>query len=301
MENTYRREKIRIILIPHLILAFSFPAAYIAFTWFRHSVLKFEEENSWLYFWIPASCIVFLLILLFRHRYRILVHPKGAIATLFIAGCCILAPTMIGQHYITKVVYPLVSVERISAIKQEDYQRYYAIRNFYVDTSSRYTLMKRKTVNKGGTVQLDFYLVAPMHDDKSKWPTPARAWYALHFAENVSNRIDPEIREAQIYSRWQKAKSKWQQLDLSEIQYFENCIDLTYRPGFLEAVKKRLPSASENIALLMPVYTPFEKRDNLTRNWLILSFLIGAAFFSFLVLTSSVDYIELPNYLRDIR
>jgi rhomboid protease GluP len=319
-------QKFRLIVIPFLIICVGFIVSYTFLNWLliiKTETISIREDivNFWLPFglpWIP-------LFLWLRPRIRLISFDgddrrkdRKRSSYYMIAALAIAAPTIIAQHYITTSTGKLTELRSVWEIDKHPKAKYYTLENFYIDKAHPGIYTTSKVTGKYGQ-HLDFliYAVSPvfektddtlafeMHGDTARVVgfSGVRVWLGSKFSKQVSNRLS-EVEKKEKYQEF--IRQSQQQFWLRRLEDFQ-CLDRIGnnddRDGYLMAAQRSYnrPPSIEDPIIVVPMSESYENRNGSLFAWIIASLLIGAGFWSILVVIPSLDNTAVEKFLSGHR
>ncbi len=293
------KQKIQVVYIPFLLTALAIILGYSGLRWLleiKFNILHLKDEV--LNFWIPSVLAMGGAILILRKRVRILkVGTDGRVHFLYqmVAGIAIVAPLIIAQTYVSKASYPLIKVNTISEIDRSKRGRYYAIKNFEVDTMQTLAYATARTSGRNSDkLTYYFYILCAMPDTTTGVPN---TWYGIKYTEGLSTNTSDAQKDTIYRSFIHASLQSFREKDFHQVTYFENLPPSDDRDGYINAFKEQDTRADIKAQLILqPSSEVFEARAGDSLSWVLKAFGIGALVFFLMVVIPGVYEDELNDF-----
>ena len=276
--------KIRVIIIPFLIVSTLTLALYTLFRWvFDIKLQVLPVKESLLDSFLPVLVSTISILIWMRKRIKILNvgfnekdndHHLYYLIMIFV----IVIPIVNLQDYITKASYSLIKVDQVDQIFELRKEKYFQLDSFKVDKSVHsggFQVTSRVMGRDSEKLRFYAYVVWPFDQGKS------RVWYGVQFEKEISNNLSNEKKEKEFTLFLGENNKQIEKYDIYSVEYFERLGYSDDRDGFFNALKRKYPDFEEDKqVILIPHMSPFENRLG---NHL---FLGGGLYIVFLVILS---------------
>ena len=256
--------KIRVIIIPFLIVSTLTIALYTLFRWvFDIKLQMLPIKESLLDVFLPILVSIVSILIWIRRRVKILNvsfygkesdHHLYYLIMIFIVIISIVNL----QDYITKASYSLIKLGQVDQIFDLKKEKYFQLDSFKVDKSVHLGssfITSRVTGRDNEELRFYAYMVWPFKQGKS------RIWYGVQFDKKVSNNLSDEEKKQELISFINDSDEQIEKYDVYSVEYFERLGYSDERDGFFNALKRRRPDFEEDKqVILIPQTSPFEDR-----------------------------------------
>ncbi len=117
--------------------------------------------------------------------------PKvSSVALWFSIPFSITIPVVFSQSYFRDISFSIITVEYATDVVNYPHERFFRIKNFFVDTTRVYTIREKHTSGKNGTtLNVSNFMLAPLFDNKTDCGRPAVVDYGIRFGTEMSNSL----------------------------------------------------------------------------------------------------------------
>jgi uncharacterized membrane protein (DUF485 family) len=298
----YLKEKINIIFLPFLLLCFIFIPLYSFVRWLINLKLHLLHSiSSHWDFTFPIILSFVLAVIFLRRRIKILNLPKGSFGHIWIASISIFTPTLFVQQYLKFISNPLARVHTIQEIKVNQYQRFYSVDEYSIDTLKQYKEFSTSIGGKNNrTLYFDLYIVIPFLKGSGLDSGVNNAWYVMDFNKSLSSSIYGVEREQAEKEFVKEAENSIKEKMNTHARYFEKPQKPRQNDYYINLIHQHDQSSIDDLVILEPQFIPLATRIREVQNWIFYSLGIGVLFFLFSILLTRVNLKELNRYNQNL-
>ncbi len=268
-------EKIRLIVLPFLLLSAGMTIGYSAFRWlFEQQLGLLVLKDDVMELWIPFALVVLALAVFVRRWIRLLnlEGKRGDYAAFYFAviGLVLGFPLVISQKYVSQAFFSLIQVKSPAEIEAIPGEKYFTIDRFQVDKQAAATyLTSRVSGRTNERLLFHLFVAAPFENTRS-------VWCGVEYSSNISNRSSTESKMQERDRLVEKAQSNYESLTFGDVVYFEKLPDSEERDGCLNAVRRVVPDDElDEQVILTPRREQFDERLGDTFGWIFGAYAIG--------------------------
>ena len=296
------KNKIKFVYLPFLLLSIATLIGYTFLHWLLLIKLELLEIKS-IYVELAGPLIVAGIAALFFIRPRLkllnLQTKKRSWKDFYtlLAGLFLLAPLMTAQYLLETATGELTALTSISAIDKQAHSKYYTIENYYID---KYKIGVHNKFEESGKHNENFdmhiYIALPVFEQASDTAGQMQplAWLGLEYQKTVSSRLEPEEKEKAFAEFADNCQLDFDKKDLSDFSYLARIDPSDEKDGFLEAIKAQT-TYKINQNLLVAEQEPFENRNGIKVELLLIFLLAGHVLWLIMILIPTVDPAQLQR------
>jgi rhomboid protease GluP len=259
-------------------------------------------EDFFYEFLIPMLLPILPLIFWLRPRLKLLRLERKNGKNLFefyliIAWFALICPSIFAQKYITSAVGQLTKLKTINSIDQRHLTKFYKVRNLYLDKTHCAVQVEAKATGKHNeNLNYTVYAAIPIYNESTPplWGSSAtvrpskyevkssnrphidclqpKAWLGWQMTKQISNRLTQKTKDA-IYRKFLKdSYLSFVREKIYGFDYLQKIGNSQDYKNFKKGIAHADPDLPANPILLIPKYTPFEKRGSKQLLQTLLSF-----------------------------
>lgn len=296
-------EKLKLIFVPFLIIAFSIIGGYTFLNWLLFIKLHaFSLKEDIINFWIPFVLPWIPILIWLRPRINLLnlKRKKGNLPGLyiFISGFAIAIPTIISQSYLETASGTLSQLNNISQIEKQPASKYYTLNEFYMDKSNIGVKSVFDISGKSSEYfNMNLFVALPiLTSPKDTFNSTCIAWYGVKYHQQISNRLDQKEKEERYQKFATESQSDFDKKDVNQFIYFDRIGTTDDHEGYISAIKNNKKYSSNSTVVLVPVNEPFESRNGNKFGWIFGAFAIGSIVWLIMVIIPKLDETALEKF-----
>lgn len=281
-------QKVRHIYLPFVVVAVGFVATYSLLAWalvYKSALIPLDEELTtfWLPFglaWVPGLLWVWPRLKALKLESR---NGRLRELYLFVAVGTMIAPTVLGQMYLSEAAAEISHLGEIIEITRAPRTKYYRVdRPCLVRDAHQFDWSAQRFGRGRHELGFTISVAVPFCGGGTAFDGGAPpAWLAVTFATAVrSSTPDVEERAARAFAK--QSEDRFAGMNLEEFTYLERLGPGAERRPFEAAIAK-VDGAGREQVVLKPHHGAFEARTGATGPWTLGSFAIGAMLWFFMV------------------
>lgn len=258
-------------------------------------------------FLIPMLLPIIPLIFWLRPRLKLLRLERKNGKDLFefyliVAWFAIICPFVFAQKYITSAAGQLTKLKTINSIDQRHLTKFYKLQHLYLDKAHGALQIEAKASGKHNE-KLNFtvYVAIPIYNEPKPplWgssSTPIspkhgvqssnkidldylrpKAWLGWLMTRQINNRLSQVTKDGMYKTFLKDSYQSFIREKIYDFDYLQKIGNSKDYKNFKKGIAHADPGSPANPILLIPKYTPFEKRGNRQLFLTLLSFFIGSA------------------------
>ncbi|ARS41566.1 hypothetical protein CA265_18650 [Sphingobacteriaceae bacterium GW460-11-11-14-LB5] len=263
-------------------------------------------EDFFYEFLIPMLLPILPVIFWLRPRLKLLRLERKNGKDLFefyliIAWFAIICPSIFAQKYITSAVGQLTELKTISSIDQSYLTKFYKVQNLYLDKTHSAVQVEAKATGKHNeNLKFTVYTAIPIYNEPTpplmRSPSKARslqygvkssgkmelddlrpkAWLGWQMTKQINNRLTKETKDNMFRTFLKDSHLSFLHDKIYNFDYLQKIGNSKDYKNFKKGIAHADPGSPINPVLLIPKYTPFEKRGSHQLFLTLLSFFIGS-------------------------
>lgn len=286
------RLKFELIFLPFIVIAAGFIVAYtLLYYLLREEIARLPIKAHlidilpFLLSWIPV-------ILWLRPRTRLLKaseHEEKFASFVLIPSLVLAMPAMFVHQYINTSTASLIHIETPEEIGQTPWEKYYTIKNYFIDKHRTGTLYLPEKVGRGRNrkLRMSLYIVSPLldniNDTSVLYPS---VWLGSKYTDEVNPDLSEEGQEKVLRELYRNGIGLRE--SITAYTYFERIKSSNEYDGYDEAITNVSRGIKDPI-ILVGRTDPFEERNGDTLNWAFGSLGIGILLFLIMILTTKMN------------
>ncbi|WP_316825697.1 hypothetical protein [Pedobacter miscanthi] len=289
----YLSYKLKLIYSRYLIIALGSIIGFSLFDicFFQTQIIPIEE--SFYEFLIPMLLPIPSLIFWLRPRLKLLRLERKNGKNLFefyliIAWFALICPSIFAQKYVTNAVGQLTRLKTIDSIDQKYLTKFYKVEKLYLDKAHSAVQIEAKASGKHNE-KLNFtvYAAIPIYnaptltgESSSNKVTPnylrPKAWLGWLMTRQINNKLSKETKDDMYRTFLKDSYLSFVREKIYGFDYLQKKGNSQDYKNFKKGIDRVFPNSTSNPILLMPKYTPYEKRGSHQLFLILLSFFIGS-------------------------
>lgn len=290
-------KKRQLLYFPVLYLSGLFILGYSLIHWFLLQLFNVDEDLG--YFWLPLLLPGGLLFFFLRPRLKLLnfTGSHSRFIYLLIASIYIAVPTIIAQAYLKTVTGKLTQLDSIQEIMQHPPTQFYQLKRSYIDkTQIGLQRSFEVTGRSNNRLTIKLYIAIPIFaSEADSHRAPALAWYGKIYQEEISNRLEPDEKEAQFQAFLTRIQTEFDEFDPHAFNYLDRLGPSSLYSDLLSAAQNSPSYQAEYRTIFMPAFTPFEARNGHKLAWIIGWLLVGALVWYVMLRRVKLDEVALNS------
>lgn len=255
-----------------------------------------EEIWFWLVMlgpWIPITIWL-------RPKLRIITKKRDAdrLQLLFqiLAFIVMAASSYFAHEFIRKATAKLVTINSIQELRGQEPARFYAIKNYEIDTLRLALSQDIRTGNKNKDLDIDFFIVAPFKSTIDKY-----YWFGVTYRNTIDNRGSDAEKEAKYNQFHQEAVNDIRHYNFYDVTYFKTVPRSKDLDVYFEAMKRIDPGLPDRSVVLEPVREPFNADYKGYLFWTFASAAIGLVVYALLLSLCRYSVMELERQRNNVK
>lgn len=287
-------KKIQLIYFPFLFLSLLFVSGYSFVHWLLLVNLEFFSlDEDIVNLWLPQILSWVLSIIYIRPRLKRLkfVKDNSRFFYLLIAVQLMAVPCIVAQEYLKTTTGKLTQLASIQELYLHKNTQYYQFQQSYIDKTQIGLQRSLEVTGKHSShLNMALYIAMPIFAERAdSWHAKALAWYGKVYQQEISNRLEPNEKEAQFKAFLAKSLNEFNELDPQSFVYLERLAPSSLRSELLSAAQKSPLYQAEHQTIFMPKFEPFEARNGYKLVWIFIWFVVGALVWFVLLLRVNLD------------
>ncbi|MFT3750797.1 MAG: rhomboid family intramembrane serine protease [Agriterribacter sp.] len=289
------KNKLRFVFLPFLLTLIVLLIGYTFLHWLLFIVVDiFSLKEIVTNFGIPIILAGLAAWVFFRSKLKVLKLESNGGRTRdfysFMIWLLLSVPLIIAQEYITTASGRITTLHSVNDISKTTATKYYKIDLYYIDKSFTGRFPSFDVSGKHNeNFNMHLYFAVPIFEKAADTlANGVSAWLGVKYIKTISNRLEPQEKEAMYKNFVFDSKEDFAKLNLSGYLYFDRVGYSDDRDGYISAIANNgIYSPNENI--LKGVKEPFEKRNGKTVPWLLGTSVGGLILWLIMVLIPGID------------
>lgn len=275
-------EKLKVIYLPFLLIAFCFILAYTFLHWLL--IISGISVREIIITFVLPFCLPWIPVYIWlRPRIRILdfKNDNASFLMQFLAVFAICFSTTSLQNYLIQITGELTHLEYISQYAENPKTKYYTLKKYYIDKKN---IIVRPTASVSGKYGQNFnmrlYVAMPLIDSIGTAVSISdRYWLAKKYSQTISNRLSESEKRERYDSFARSSEIEFENTNFRKFTYLEVIGNNEDRDEFKEALKNFDSDVDEHI-FFFSKNEPFETRTGNKLFWVfgILGIFTGIIF-----------------------
>lgn len=200
-------------------------------------------------------------------------------------------PCIVAQEYLKTATGKLTQLSSIQELYLHKNTQYYQLQQSYIDKTQIGLQRSLEVTGKHSShLNMALYIAMPIFAERAdSWHAKALAWYGKVYQQEISNRLEPDEKEAQFKAFLAKSLNEFNELDPQSFVYLERLAPSSLRSELLSAAQKSPLYQAEHQTIFMPKFEPFEARNGHKLVWIFIWFVVGALVWFVLLLRVNLD------------
>ncbi len=299
-------KKIKLIYVPFLIISIGFIGVYTFLHWFLFIYLNLFSipELIDLYILAGASMITALVCVIIWSKTKfkkIDIDVKSLSKSTWkyvystILLMILLFPTMYAQSYVETASGKLTNLDHISQINQQTSTKYYSLKNYSIDKEN-IGVYKKQYISYSNAkwvhvenLNWNIYFVLPICENNVVITNNCPAWLGILYHNTIKNISS--VSEQEKNQKWKEfVDASYKDVYDKKTQdfvYLQRANNDSFIEGYNKAIKDIKEIDSKSDPILLPVYSPFETRNNINLLLIVGYYFSIALFFLFILIISN--------------
>ncbi|QNR83817.1 hypothetical protein H9N25_18005 [Pedobacter riviphilus] len=321
----YLSYKLKLIYSRYLIIAIGSIVGFslLNICFFQTQLIPIED--FFYEFLIPMLLPILPLIFWLRPRLKLLRLERKNGKDLFdfylmAAWFAIICPSIFAQKYITSAVGQLTTLKTISSIDQRHLTKFYKVHKLYLDKKHCAVQVEAKVTGKHNeNLNFTVYAAIPIYNEATPplWGSSSitrspqdkvkssntthldyirpKVWLGWQKTKRISNKLTKEAKDSIYRIFIEDSYQSFLREKIYDFDYIQKIgISQDYK-NFKKGIARADPGSPANPILLIPKYTPFEKKGSHQLFLTLLSFFIGSTIWLIMLILPRLKKNKLPT------
>jgi hypothetical protein len=284
------KEKLKIIVVPFILISIGFLMIYSSFYWFVFIRLKLVDLNDDIFvLYVPISISIVLIWFFFRKRLQLLdTTTKHREFTLLVSWVLLVTPVITFLFYLDRQTAEITHLKNADEILNNRPTMYYSIDNSFQHKNKTGMYVTEAPVGRGNEIGVGCYFVCPLTNTNDNI-YKSDIWIGIMFGDQFSNRVldDKERQAKQISTFIDSSITRYNNYNF-KTTFLKRLSKSGERDSYLKAIKQtNISFDNENLIILREETGDYKSRAGTSLWWAI-----------FTLITSNVVWILLTIFIR---
>lgn len=284
------KEKLKIIVVPFILISIGFLMIYSSFYWFVFIRLKLVDLNDDIFgLYVPICISTVLIWFFFRKRLQLLdMTAKHREFTLIVSWVLLVTPVITFLFYLDRQTAEIIHLKNADEILNNRPTMYYSIDNSFQHKNKTGMYVTEAPVGRGNEIGVGCFFVCPLTNTNDNI-YKSDIWIGIMFGDQFSNRVldDKERQAKQISTFIDSSITRYNNYNF-KTTFLKRLSKSVERDSYLKAIKQtNIPFDDENLIILREETGDYKSRAGTSLWWTI-----------FTLITSNVVWILLTIFIR---
>jgi hypothetical protein len=284
------KEKLKIIVVPFILISIGFLMIYSSFYWFVFIRLKLVDLNDDIFgLYVPICISTVLIWFFFRKRLQLLdMTAKHREFTLIVSWVLLVTPVITFLFYLDRQTAEITHLKNADEILNNRPTMYYSIDNSFQHKNKTGMYVTEAPVGRGNEIGVGCYFVCPLTNTNDNI-YKSDIWIGIMFGDQFSNRVldDKERQAKQISTFIDSSITRYTNYNF-KTTFLKRLSKSSERDSYLKAIKQsNIPFDDENLIILREETGDYKSRAGTSLWWTI-----------FTLITSNVVWTLLTIFTR---